>query len=52
MLDETFRIADVLLVVAVVIEFPTSGVEIVVVGVDDDVGRTIDLIFSFKKKTY
>lgn len=44
--DETFVIDDILLVAVT----PTSGVEIVVDGDDDDVGRTKDLILSLKKQ--
>jgi len=46
--EEALGIDNVLLLVLVVV-IPTSGVEIVVVGVDDDDGRTNDLIFSLKK---
>jgi hypothetical protein len=44
--EETFGIDNVLLLLLDVVVVPTSGVEIVVEGVDDDVGRTNDLIFS------
>jgi hypothetical protein len=44
--EEAFGIDNVLLLLLDIVVVPTSGVEIVVEGVDDDVGRTNDLIFS------